>query len=172
MKIAIAFAAGCAAILTAAAAQATLLDFSYTSENATQTATWTQSSDPTPLTGYGPGLVGVDVTDGVSHTYGTPFPSLLDSPFSTVTFNDSDTSGGFTTGDLAVGVNGPVIFTGTESAPIFSTGTYTLSYGEGSLTVTDASGGVPEPAAWSLMLLGVAGVGGLTRARRDRLAAA
>ena len=161
MTIRLALAVGAAAVLTAAAAQATTLDFSWS--YATLSASWTQSSSPTVL-----GSVDGDNTD-VAVTGGTGSTGA----FTDVVFYNSGSTiltGGFqaNSSGQVIAVSGPKLYTGSEAAPVFAPGVYALD--NGTLTVTDA---VPEPAAWSMMLVGVAGLGGMLRAsRRRRLVAA
>lgn len=50
-------------------------------------------------------------------------------------------------------------------------GTGDEGWGLENVLVTGAAGGVPEPAAWALMILGFGGVGAVLRRRRDRVAA-
>jgi hypothetical protein len=163
MKIRFALAAGLAGILAAATAAATTLDFSYTSSIGT--ASWTQSSTPVPNM-YNTGFnTAVDVTNGTETAFST-----TDS-FIAVAFFPTSGSGGFMTSSLfGLEDSGVVLYSGTEASPVFSAGTYALN--SGALTVTAEASGVPEPAAWSMMLLGVAGVGGGLRTRRDRRFAA
>jgi len=66
--------------------------------------------------------------------------------------------------------SGPTLFTGSPNAPMFSLGTFTLInpfFGNGTLTISQAAAAaVPEPAAWTLMLLGF-GVTGMTMRSRQ-----
>jgi hypothetical protein len=164
MKIRLALVAGLAGIVSAATAAATTLDFSYTSSD-NGTASWTQSSTPIP----GNYVNGFNTTVFVTNGTETAFSST--DSFTEVLFFPTSGSGGFLAGGSdEVGDNGAVIYSGTEASPVFSPGTYTLY--DGSLTVTAEASGVPEPAAWSMMLLGVAGVGDGLRTRRDRRFAA
>lgn len=60
-------------------------------------------------------------------------------------------------------ITGPGIqlYTGTEAAPTFKTGTFALSDGY-SISI---SPGVPEPATWAMMILGLGAVGHAMRRR-------
>ena len=49
------------------------------------------------------------------------------------------------------------MYTGMESKPTFKTGSFDISDGEFSYTLTISA--VPEPSTWGLMLLGFAGLG-------------
>jgi hypothetical protein len=87
------------------------------------------------------------------------FQFTVDSPY---TFSFSATSGVF---------EFPIYTAGT--AP----GTYTVDFtatGAGTIGYTLTTAGVPEPAAWAMMLVGVGGVGAAMRRRsvKTRLAAA
>jgi hypothetical protein len=60
---------------------------------------------------------------------------------------------------------GDIMITGPDA------GTVIIPVQNGPTTI-DGGGGVPEPAAWSLMVLGVGGMGGMLRARRRKALAA
>ncbi len=66
--------------------------------------------------------------------------------------------------------DGPQIYSGTLSAPVFSpTGGSPIALDGGyTLTIT----AVPEPATWALMLTGVLSLGAVLRARRGKVLAA
>jgi hypothetical protein len=71
--------------------------------------------------------------------------------------------------------DGLQLYSGTTSAPSFVAGQYTLAplygYGASSVTVSYlASGAVPEPASWAMMLGGFGLVGGALRRRQQRTA--
>jgi hypothetical protein len=153
-----------AAMLEAMGAELTVLDFSWigNGELTGDSASWAMSSDPTPtsfITGFG---TNVAVTDGVEDVAG------IDSAVPDVTFWSEATGGGFTTlgvtpvdesclPPICAGMLSPQLYTGTESAPIFSVGVYTLDLG--TLTVTAAPPAVPEASTWAMMVLGFAGLG-------------
>ena len=98
----------------------------------------------------------IDAVDGTVN--GTP--DLLYLYFA----NESD-GGGFAIDSAFISTLGAQLYTGTEAAPIFKTGTFALTEfggsGEYSLTIT----AVPEPATWAMM------VGGMIRQRRCRQSA-
>lgn len=65
----------------------------------------------------------------------------------------------------------PTLFTGSVNAPTFSAGTYTLVnpfLGNGTLSISQVAGAVPEPGTWALMILGFGFIGGAARYRRHR----
>jgi hypothetical protein len=87
-------------------------------------------------------------------------------------YNNSNADGGtFEGGDL-FGIGGSQYYTGDESAPTFVTGNYDNEYDffssqPATVSITDVSA-APEPAAWTLMLVGFGALGGALRARRGR----
>lgn len=94
-------------------------------------------------------------------------------PEADLTFYNAAVGGGLNIYDLHGDVNllaadGPQLYTGPESAPVFRLGTFMLTQSRGTgtytLTVTDVSA-VPEPAS---ALLVFAGLGVLLSARRNR----
>ncbi|PZP29436.1 MAG: hypothetical protein DI603_17390 [Roseateles depolymerans] len=155
-----------AAAMAAAAvgAQADTYQFTLTGD---YNATWLLASSPTPDDyGDGQGFVIWDVegfadaSEGVADVY----------------FWSGDIGGGlqvndFYGGDFAlVSTDGPQLYTGTEDAPTFTLGTFSLTEYQGSgtytLTVTNVSA-VPEPASVALLLGGL-GLVGAAAARRRR----
>ena len=120
------------------------------------TARWELDSDPTPAE-IGLGDFVLAFEDG-HQTLGAQSDVAPSGGF-----HDSSQGGGFfLESNLLENYDvGPQIFTGTLEAPHFSPGTYVGQYG--TLTIT----AVPEPAAWALMMTGVAFVGGALR-RRNR----
>jgi hypothetical protein len=93
-----------------------------------------------------------------------------------VTFYNSGYAGGLVDyfGFFAIGNS--QYYTGDESAPTFVTGNYDnefdyASYQPATVSITDVSA-APEPAAWTLMLVGFGALGGALRARRGRAASA
>jgi hypothetical protein len=160
MKSHLARAVGVVAVLTAGAATAETLLFTYTTPNgAGGSAIWTQSSTPV-VDGYDPSnYTTVAVTNGIE-----TYPGSAPLSFSQVYYPILGADGGFNTLLNQISPPGPQIYSGPETAPVFTTGTYNL-YGGGTLVVSLA--GIPEPAAWTMMLLGVAVLGGVLRARRE-----
>jgi len=157
--------------LTASAARAEVLEFDLAISDANSDyATWTQSDAPTPM------LSNFETT---RIPVGNPSSSL--GTFSIINFDSSGFHGGlriYTTDDQTLlfwGV-GPQIFGGSVAAPTFAPETIDLtpiiSYSGDSVTLTITAVPVPEPASWTLMIVGIGGLGAALRAtRRSRLVA-
>jgi hypothetical protein len=126
--------------------------------------TWTIDSSPTPATSSPDDFFTVDnvVVSGDRPVLGsfTLIPGTFKFYFGDDGFEgfDSDFGSYF----------GPQLFTGTVEAPTFKTGTFALDDGAETLTISAAAGGggVPEPASWTLMVLGFGGLGAALRQRR------
>ncbi len=146
--------------LTASAAQAEMLDFSLVISNG-ESGTWTLPSSPVPDYYFSDGAEFSDVFTGV----------FADQ--SEVEFRTSSNKGGLIVGTLGFG--GAQIFGGTTESPTFApgvfdlTGTSRTASGETAvLTIT----AVPEPTTWTLMIVGIGGLGAALRAtRKSRLVA-
>ncbi len=123
------------------------------------TASWKLDSDPTPIE-IGLGDFVVVIEDG-HQTLGAQSDVAPSGGF-----HDSSQGGGFfLESSLLENYDlGPQIFSGTLEAPHFTPGTYVGQYG--TLTIS----AVPEPAAWALLISGLAFVGGMLR-RRPRVSA-
>ena len=66
----------------------------------------------------------------------------------------------------------PVLFTGPPTAPVFSTGTFTLInpfFGNGTLSISQVQSAVPEPASWAMMIGGFGAIGFGMRSRRGNV---
>ena len=144
--------------LVAGTARADVLLFSFTSGS--DVASWEQPSNPTPTDVTSNNIV-VDVQNGTETTAfaGTDsFPYVL---FQTAT--NSLTPGGFRTQTDNIITEGPVLFAGSGSDPVFSAGTYDLMYLNensdvfvpGVLVVTVESTSVPEPSSLLLFIAGL-----------------
>jgi hypothetical protein len=147
----------------AGGASATTLAFSYQEDLGffLIDASWTQPSTPSPLAAISGDFTDIAVNNGV-YAFGVP-GSLTPGAFSDVDYYNAASSGplgpgGFEAGPI--GDFGPQLYSGAEAAPVFAPGTYALS--QGTLSVT----AVPEPATWSLMLVGFGALGVVLRSRR------
>ena len=64
---------------------------------------------------------------------------------------------------------GPALFTGTAASPMFNLGTFNLTSivsGSSTLTISQAAtGAVPDPATWAMMLIGFGAIGWASRRR-------
>ena len=132
-------------------------------------ASWTQSSTPTPL-GYGTGgYTNVPVL--------ATGPDSFGNTFSYVSFFTPFDFGGFTLGNGDIPEAGAQEYTGSESAPVFAPGVYaTDTYGPlvgGGYGDTGVPGGVltitavPEPSVWLMLGLGFGTLGFSLRASRE-----
>jgi hypothetical protein len=70
---------------------------------------------------------------------------------------DGIDGGFFIEGGSDIFGTGPQLYTGAESAPVFSPGHFGVR--TGSLIVTVATPAVPESSTWAMMLMGFAGLG-------------
>jgi hypothetical protein len=150
------FSAG--AVLAAGSAGATILEVSYS--DSLYSGTWEQSSNPTPIqyqTGVSTVIPVWDVTGNLG-IMGNEIP-----------YYNSAWSGGFSLWA------GPQVYTGPESAPVFSAGSFTGLYDPlpptssgGVLTLTV----VPELSTWGMILTGFAGLTAVAAGRRRRALAA
>jgi hypothetical protein len=87
-----------------------------------------------------------------------------------INFFNASQRGGLVVGtDFFLAFDGPQLYTGTEAAPTFRIGSFTLATLSGgspiALTIAEVPA-IPEPASWALMLAGFAMVGGAIRYRR------
>jgi len=87
-----------------------------------------------------------------------------------INFFSTSQRGGLVVGsDFFLAFDGPQLYTGTEAAPTFRTGNFTLTTLTGgspiALTIAEVAA-IPEPATWGMMLLGFGVVGAGMRARR------
>jgi hypothetical protein len=159
MRIGLLAAALLASTAVGGAASASELLFSY-SEPGGIDFSFEQSSMPTPIA-YSSGFsVQVPVTE-LSSNIG---------PFSDIFWYSTGDLGQFDTDTSTVYiVYGPQIYTGPESAPVFAPGVFPgedqTNGLDGTLTIT----AVPEPAAWLLMIAGIAGIGLTLRRGRQVL---
>lgn len=152
-------------LFSAGVANAAVLQFTLTGDYSAQ---WRLNSTPMPdIVAPGDGFVIFDV-DG--------FPDAIFG-VADLTFYNTDLGGGlriydfFSDVDLLL-TDGPQLYSGMESAPIFNVGTFSLSdfvgTGEYTLVITEVGDvAVPEPAT-GLLLLGALALMGAQRKRRIR----
>ena len=162
-NVAVAVAIAAVAMLSSASARATQLDFSYSRQGGTVTSAWTQSSTPVVAFYISDGYTAVDVTSGVEDVNGALTPIGL------VYFAPPAALGGYFLGSGVSDFGLGKLYRGTESAPVFAPGVFTGALG-GTLTITGALSGAPEPATWFMMLSGLAAIGGVARSRRRSVA--
>lgn len=124
----------------------------------TITASWDQSSNPTPITMNG--TTQTDVSTDVpvwNYTASYPCQSCVTD---VVWYNpDAGMGGGLSTGDYVINVVSDQAYSGGEFNPSFAVGVFpgTDYTTGGSATITIRA--VPEASTWALMLLGFAGLG-------------
>ena len=157
--------------MVASPASASLITFKLTgSQQATfqiDTETVPSSFSTSALIGNQTGFTNVSgVFGGVAGTASISFGTNL-----VADLNIGGTALGFT----QLSGNGPDLFTGSPSDPVFTLGTFSLSnpfFGQNdTLTVTQAIAAVPEPSTWAMLVLGFAGVGFMAYRRRNQTAA-
>lgn len=158
---ALALSSVAAAALTAGAADAAVLQFSFSGPGVT--ASFLLPESPTPTRIF-PNEFGVGPTTGVFNAAPITFDDLF--------FFDAATDGGFAilkpSGDILLA--GAQLFTGTTAAPSFVPGTYALvDYDTREPGFSLSIAVVPEPATWAMMLAGFGLAGTALRRQRIRV---
>ncbi len=125
------------------------------------TFNWALPASPTPTTSDVNNfqLTGVNV-NGVSSSF--------------LFFNDLS-GGGFllNRGLTSISTNSATLFTGPTSAPTFTLGSFPMTSGPDNYNLTiSATGAVPEPASWAMLIAGFGLTGAAMRRRRSAVAAA
>ncbi len=147
---------GLGAALLCAAAHAETLIVTWTESTAGISASWEQSSSPTPITYVSGTYTDVPISDFTS-TGATPV-----GPYTNISWVNGANDGLFFTPDFAYlisGSPGEQAYSGDESAPVFLTGAY---YGIDDTTGADATvtiSGVPEISTWAMLVFGFAALG-------------
>jgi PEP-CTERM motif len=164
-KLTIFMGAAATAAVLATSAHAVTLYASVTEADNSRTASWAMSSTP-QVDQYGEGVqVVVSVEDYGDWVNSGPYSNEIQFFNSTITTSWLD-------GDFIM--QGPQIYTGSESAPVFSPGVWSVFDSSSSSPATFALSltppGVPEPSTWAMMLVGVGLLGAGARARRVALA--
>lgn len=146
--------------LAAGAANAELYNFTITGD---YTASWQMDSMPTPeVSAPGEGFIVIDVPGSFAGAV---------SPIVDLIFYSAAAGGGMGIEDYWEGLalltaDGPQLFSGTETNPVFNVGSYALTeyMGSGNYTLTISPvSAVPEPAALAMMLAGLGLVGAAAR---------
>jgi hypothetical protein len=146
-------ALGATLALSSASAQAETLIVDWTESSVGISASWEQSSTPTPISYTSDSITIVPISDFTSTG------SQTVGPYTEIDWYSTSFGGLFVTPDSVYAVNGPQAYTGPESAPVFSTGSYTGFDNSTVALATVTLSAVPEPSTWAMMLLGFAGLG-------------
>jgi hypothetical protein len=140
-------------------AQAEILHFNYVQTDGDYLS-FDQDSNPIPDS-FSTGVSTTEVVQNWSSNIG--LYSVV------IWYNESD-GGLFSTADYVVSPFGSQVYSGSEAMPVFAPGVFSAydfsSNLIGTLTITT---GVPEPATWAMMILGL-GFAGLGLRRRRGLA--
>ncbi len=148
-------AIGLMASLGSVSAKAGTLVVTWTEATRGIDVSWEQSSTPTPNY-YGNGIE----TDVPVWNF-TSTGSTSVGPYSAIEYLNGALTGMFYTPGNGYIVDGPQIYSGSESAPIFTPGTYTGQdelYGSAAQVTVAEVTSVPEASTWGMMLLGFAGL--------------
>lgn len=152
-------AAGAAVLATAAPTQAKPYSFVITGS---QTIKFVLDSSPTPPI-VDPGnyfvLAGVN---GTINNVATTFDLGFGSPSYFFNFGLINNVVGFSF--VSTGV---AMYTGSESAPTFKLGTFTLTPNTPEPDYTMTISAVPEPVSWAMLMAGFGGIGACMRRRRN-----
>jgi len=160
LKRLISNAAVATALLCTGAANAALYQFTVSGDYA---ATWRLDSSTIPGVVFpGVGFIYGDVA-GI---YENAVSELAD-----VAFFNGSLGGGLSIEDFygeqfLLIADGPQLYSGSEAAPAFLTGSYTLHQYQGTGTYTVTISAVPEPATYGMLLAGVGLVGIALRGRQ------
>ena len=160
-------AASCAALATAAPAAAATVLFNFVGTDPADSFSFSIDDSPVPDATF-PGSFEFDSFDITTST---------GDDIGTLVFFDLLNGGGL---DFLTGIGGgfsfggPQLYTGGEANPVFQPGTFILSSNglgvgpggtpAGTLTISSvATGAVPEPGTWMLMILGFGAMGAAMR---------
>jgi hypothetical protein len=151
--------------LSSVTAPAATLLVEWTEPSLGISASWEQSSTPTPISYASGAFTDVPIFDFTS-TGSTPV-----GPYSDIFWYSNSLGGLFDTPDNFYAVYGAQAYSGDESAPTFLIGVYPgtdQANGDAAATVTIAS--VPELSTWAMMFIGFGGLSFLGYRRSVRLA--
>lgn len=168
MKRAIMVLASVAVVaLSTSSANAAPLSFDFSGPSGT--AVFQLDSNPTP--DFSSTFIGSDQF-GFNNVAGT-FGGIAGTA-STISFGRGSIFSSFSITAPNLGFtqfSSPTLFTGSQTMPTFSTGSFTLVnpfFGNGTLNISSVQAAVPEPASWAMMIMGF-GVVGLAMRRRQKV---
>jgi hypothetical protein len=141
---------GLGAALGCAAAHAETLIVNWTESAAGISASWEQSSTPTPISFVNGSFTDVPISDFTSTG------ATLVGPFTDILWIHG---GLFDTPDLAFVYDGPQAYSGEESAPVFLTGTFQGTEVRTGADATVTISAVPETSTWAMLLFGFTALG-------------
>lgn len=157
-KIVLAFVMAAASFVASSPVTAAILTFNVTGP---QVISFELDSSPTPSDYVTGRYIRFDNLSGSVNGAAARFGIGFGNGANTASFGFLTPSRGssFTT------PGGMQYYTGTEEKPVFKVGTFALTNGY-SLTIADAAGAVPEPATWTMTIVGMGAVGFAMRRRR------
>lgn len=147
------FTAALASVMTANCANAATLLVSLTRPDGN--GTFIIDSNPVLLSSSAESFI-TTIRDGTGRFYSTPLDSA---PL--IAFFTEAAGGGFSE------FVGPQVFSGPTAMPTILTGTF-VSRSNNAIraTITDVAAAIPEPATWTMLLVGFGLIGAATRYRR------
>jgi hypothetical protein len=156
------------AALVALATPASAVTYVFTLSNGL-TGSWQLPASPVPDVVLA-GAFRINTVTGILN--GNPFTAFME-------FYETGGGGGVCASEgLGCGLldlYGPQLFTGTTAAPTFTLGSFEMTNAFGAplatLTIAEASAGIPEPATWAMLIAGFGLVGTGLRRRRQHVAA-
>lgn len=165
LKSVLAVAASVVALVCGVAtAHAQELKFSYVEQGGFDFS-FIQDANPTPIDYDLGGFAQVAISDWTGNI----------GPESSIYWISSAGGGLFATFDVSANVFGAQAYSGSEAAPVFAPGVFAgvdhVDGLSGVLTITEMSG-VPEPATWAMLLIGLGAIGAAMRTARRREGAA